>query len=118
MGQGILIHVPQGRFSPMEMLKSMYDPGRPKGKPIGSHLDDLVALNKAIILCRNCSTKFASTARKYKYFRSENDNLLVVRGDCDICRNFDVQSSLFLHESLLPSNRGERPMNSSTRRKT
>lgn len=115
MSKGILIHVPRDRWTASELLQSMEDPGRRAGKPVGSHIDDLTALNKAIILCRLHETQFASTAKKYGYFRSENDNLLVVRGNCDICRNFDVQSSLFLHESLLPSNRGERPMNGYTR---
>lgn len=118
MSKGILINVPRDRWSNAEILQSMEDPGRARGKPVGSHIDDLTTLCKAVILCKGCGPKFASTARKYRYFRSENDNLQMVQGDCDICRMFDPQSSLFLHESLLPSNRGERPMNSYTRRKS
>lgn len=75
-----------------DVLKSQEDPGRKKGKPSGSYIDDLVALKKAVILCDLCVRKF--NAKKAGY--EKPSRFSTVRGKCDDCREMGF-GTLFVH---------------------
>lgn len=99
------IYIPR-EYSKQEILKSSEDKGRPVGKPKGSHLDDLIALRKAVLLCRLCAPQLVKVARKYQY--REDPKMPVVRASCDCCREHDDQARCFLHESLIPERKPSR----------
>ena len=80
------------KWSQRDILASTEDPGRRKGKPSGSYIDELVSLKKAVILCSNCLHKF--NAKKAAYEKPMRFS--VVRGKCDDCREFNF-GTLFLH---------------------
>ncbi len=80
------------KWSKRDVLASTEDPGRRKGKPSGSYIDDLVALRKAVILCNGCLHKF--NAKRSGYRRHERFS--TVRGKCDDCREFGF-GTLFLY---------------------
>lgn len=80
------------QWSKQEVLASTEDPGRKRGKPSGSYIDDLVALKKAVILCSGCLHKF--NAKKVGYKKPERFS--VVRGKCDDCREFGF-GTLFIN---------------------
>ena len=61
-----------------------------------AHLDDMIALRKAVILCDQHALKFATRAAHYELHPSPS--LRRVQGNCDRCRTFGP-GALFLHES-------------------
>lgn len=61
-----------------------------------AHLDDLIALRKALILCDQHAKKFKPRAAHYELHPAKN--LRRVMGNCDCCRVFGP-GALFLHES-------------------
>ena len=79
-----------------DVLKSQEDPGRKKGKPSGSYIDDLVSLKKAVILCDGCLHKFNAERSGYK----KPSKYSVVRAKCDDCREFGF-GTLFLHAGTM-----------------
>lgn len=95
----MIIHVPK-KWSKLDVLQSVEDKGRPVGAVKGSYLDDLMALQKAVILCSGCAAPLLRSAHKFGYAESVNPGLKVVRGRCDLCREFYNDCKLFLHESL------------------
>lgn len=76
--------------------------GRKVGKPHGSHIADLVALRKAILLCGGCKSKFAAKASGYYA-----ENRFGVISACDACRVFGQNVTLHVHESTLTGPRGQ-----------
>jgi hypothetical protein len=82
-----------GKLLPTNLWETM---GRKFGIAHGSYMDDLSANHKTIWLCWSCKHKF--DYKKVHYFYEKN---LRVRGNCDGCRRFDVNSHLFIHESTL-----------------
>lgn len=72
-------------------------PGRPVGHPEGSWIADLVALRKAIILCRTCDHRFDPD--RHHYYKDRK--FPFVQGRCDGCRQFAYQGRLHIHESAL-----------------
>ena len=76
--------------------------GRKFGIPHGTYMDDLAAQHKTIWLCWSCRHKFAH--KKHHYFYEKN---LRVRGDCDGCKRWDVESHLFIHESTVADHGGK-----------
>jgi hypothetical protein len=80
-----------------DIAKSYEDPGRKKGKPSGSYIDDLVALKKAVILCDSCLHKFNAERAKYE----KPARYSTVRAKCDDCREFGF-GTLFLAATKLP----------------
>jgi len=77
-------------------LKHLEAFGRKVGVSAGGYMDDLSAQQKAIWLCRLCRHKF--DYKRAHYFYEKN---MRVRGKCDGCREFDVDSHLFIHESTI-----------------
>ena len=61
-----------------------------------AHLDDMIALRKAIILCDQHALKFKARAAQYELHPSPS--MRRVQGNCDVCKVFQP-GALFLHES-------------------
>lgn len=78
--------------------KLVEDPGRKVGKPEGSHIYDLVALRKAIVLCHiRCRARFDH--KKADYYMDRR--FPYVTGRCDGCRQIAIQAALYIHSSFL-----------------
>lgn len=60
-----------------------------------ANLDNMIALDKAVILCPAHARKFSP--RKAHYSPHPAKNLRVVQGNCDVCKEFGL-SSLFICE--------------------
>jgi hypothetical protein len=60
-----------------------------------AHLDDMIALNKALILCDTHKRKFDAKRARYRVHPAAN--LKRVRGNCDVCKQFCL-ATLFLNE--------------------
>ncbi len=61
-----------------------------------AHLDDMIELRKAVILCDSHARKFKPRAARYELHPATN--LRRVQGNCDVCKAFGL-ATLFLHES-------------------
>src|SRR3990167_6376204 len=61
-----------------------------------AHLDDLIALGKAVVLCDSHVLKFKPRAAHYELHPAKN--MRRVQGNCDVCREFGA-ATLLLHES-------------------
>ena len=61
-----------------------------------THLDDMITLRKALILCDLHARKFKPRAARYELHPAEN--MRRVQGNCDWCKMFNC-ATLFLHES-------------------
>ena len=72
--------------------------GRKVGSIAGSHIADLVALQKAITLCFACAHKFGSEAeiRRKGYYKDRRFGW--VQGKCDDCRQFFPRAMFFIPE--------------------
>lgn len=69
---------------------------RPNRYTSGSaNLDDMIALNKAVILCPTHARKFRPMA--VHYIAHPDKNLRRGLGTCDVCKQFGL-SHLFLNE--------------------
>lgn len=62
-----------------------------------AHLDDMIALGKAVILCDSHARKFSPRAARYELHPAKN--MRRVQGNCDVCKVFGL-ATLFLPESL------------------
>jgi hypothetical protein len=60
-----------------------------------ANLDDMVATGRAVILCTTHARKFNWMAAHYRHHPAKN--LRRVRGNCDVCQQFDL-ASLFINE--------------------
>lgn len=90
----VTIHVPR-EFSKHEILASQEYGGRPQRVMPGSHLSDLIALQKMISLCPLCVGKFHPRAVGYELWRS-----LFTFANCDACRARDPRCKSFIPQSL------------------
>jgi len=70
--------------------------GRPSGRLPASHVDDLVQLRKAIMLCRDCVGKFL--AEKAGYVAKKN--LPFARGRCDHCQHYVERARMFVPRAV------------------
>jgi hypothetical protein len=61
-----------------------------------AHLDDMIALEKALVLCDSHARKFKP--RQAHYALHPAQNMRRVQGNCDVCKMFGM-ATLFLHES-------------------
>lgn len=69
---------------------------RPSRYTSGSaNLDDMIALDKAVILCEAHARRFEPKRARYR--AHPDKNLRRVRGNCDVCRQFG-SAFLFLNE--------------------
>ena len=60
-----------------------------------ANLDNMIALNKAVILCPDHTRKFSP--KKARYRAHPDKQLRRVLGNCDVCQAFGL-SNLFLNE--------------------
>ena len=88
-----------GKLKPSRLREAI---GRKLGIPHGSYMDDLSSQKKTIWLCWSCRYKF--DYKKAHYFYEKN---LRVRGNCDGCKRWDVESHLFIHESTVADHGGK-----------
>lgn len=72
--------------------------GRKPGQTAGTHVSDLAALKKTILLCSSCRPKFDDKA--YGYVTSAR--LPMCGGKCDGCKDNGMGRSVFLHHSQMP----------------
>lgn len=82
------------KLTKADFIKSLEAIGRRKGKPIGSYIIDLADLKKTIVLCSGCVKGF--DAKRHGYYRQRE--YPYVRGNCDACRIFSNDASLFIHQ--------------------
>ncbi len=61
-----------------------------------AHLDDLIELRKALVLCDSHAIKFRPDLAHYELHPAKN--MRRVQGNCDVCQEFGA-ALLFLHES-------------------
>lgn len=78
------------------MARASRSPGRPRGKPAGSWVDELASLGKAICLCFKCQRKFNHKAHGYQRRRFITSNMTTITSDCDGCKTTWITVSLFL----------------------
>lgn len=81
--------IQKAKVSASEFRRNRYTSG-------SAHLDDMIALRKAIILCDQHALKFVSRAAHYELHPSPS--MRRVQGNCDCCLKFGP-GALFLHES-------------------
>lgn len=93
----LTIHMPQQRTQrQVQRAELRRDEFRPNRYTSGSaNLDDMVALGKAVILCSTHARKFNPDAARYRAHPAKN--LRRVRGNCDVCQQFDL-GFLFINE--------------------
>lgn len=60
-----------------------------------ANLDDMVATGRAVILCGTHARKFDAKLARYRPHPAKN--LRRVRGNCDVCQQFDL-AHLFINE--------------------
>ena len=93
------ILVPRYRYCKAPLKEA---PGHKVGTTAGSYIDDIVALQKTVVLCWACQPKF--NYKKYGYYKDRK--FRCVQGTCDGCRNFNPQSAFYIHESFLGTTDG------------
>ena len=84
-------------WTPARRLFAGEDPGRRPGRLPGGHIDDLVAMKKAIMLCPDCRPKFDAPRHDYM----QKSNLPFARGRCDGCSRFSPRMELLCDRSLV-----------------
>jgi hypothetical protein len=78
-------------------------PGRPVGQPEGSWIDELSSRHTAIVLCDiRCRSRFDHKQADYYMDR----RFPYVSGQCDGCRQIEVQCRLYIHNSFLSEPNG------------
>lgn len=69
------------------------DPGRKSGRLAGGHVADMVALDRAVMLCAtNCAGKFNAKAARY----ATRPSIPFAIGRCDGCGQMHPQNRLFV----------------------
>lgn len=96
MGVGILVRkdYTPGEIKRADLARTEFRPNRYTSG--SAHLDDMIALRKAVILCDQHALKFKPRAAHYELHPSPS--MRRVQGNCDCCRRFGP-GALFLHES-------------------
>jgi len=71
-----------------------FHPGRKKTISPGSHLYDLIALKKVIILCWECNHKF------YPHHKSQSYRVdpMKANATCDLCHRASRTANIYIHE--------------------
>ena len=80
-------------WSKAAVLESQAAPVGPKRKLAGTHIDDLVALNKLILMCEYCTHKFSPKAHGYGLWS-------LSRGLCDGCGGHTLHGRAFIPDTL------------------
>lgn len=72
--------------------------GRSARVSAGSHISDLVSLQKTILLCHKCAPKFSSAKNGYV----TNKNIPFACARCDGCKENGMDRRVFIHHSNMP----------------
>ena len=75
----IQVLVPR-QYTAKDLAKAAEAPVGARGKLKGSHIDDLVALGKLVLLCDFCDPKFNPRSNRYERYMK-----IPVAGLCDAC---------------------------------
>lgn len=86
-----------GTFNKDTFTEMKPHPGRPQTQLPSSWVADLVALQKAIVLCWACQPKFDHKRNHYY----KDMRFQFHQGQCDGCRSFAAQGKMYVHESCL-----------------
>jgi hypothetical protein len=97
----MIIAVPKNQklgqgYSKTERLKADEDAGRPWTRPAGGWISDLAELQKFIMLCPFCISKFNPRRAGYEVWRQ---NIYGV-GKCDGCKQMSTYIKGFISEAL------------------
>ena len=87
-----------GKYTPLQKQRAEVKRVEFRRNPYttgSAHLDDLITLGKAVILCGTHVRKFNPKAARYRAHPAKN--MRRVQGSCDVCKQFGL-SSLFLNE--------------------
>ena len=87
------------QWTTLDKINAMAYGGKRRGTPAGTHVTDLSALKKTIVLCGGCQSKF--DWRRHGYYSVWRYEHQPVLGQCDGCRGMisGNDGRLFLHES-------------------
>ncbi len=88
------------KWTPKMLTHVASEGGRRYGKPHGSHVDDLAALRRAIVLCGQCHFRF--DWKRHGYYSVKKYESTLVRGKCFACTLFCEDGRLFIHEDHRP----------------
>ena len=84
----------------MDILKSMLAKGRPVNLVKASHIEDLVSLQKAVVLCAACYKSGWFDWKQKGYYSIWDYEQTPVDGHCDACKEYGTDRRLYLHESI------------------
>lgn len=87
-----------GQYSPQQVQRAHLKSLEFRRNPYttgSANLDNMIALNKAVLLCDTHVRKFNAKAAKYE--RHPAKNLRRVRGNCEVCKQFEL-THLFICE--------------------
>lgn len=85
-------------WTEQRIARESEDPGRSARTLAGSHIADLAALKKAIILCDGCARKQGAAPNGYV----TNSRIPFCGGKCDGCREIGMDRRLFIHHTNMP----------------
>jgi len=83
------------KYTALDHAERVKAQGRRLGKPIGSHIIDLVDLKKAIVLCPNC--QFGFNPKFHKYHKWTKTTFIM--GECDACKQYANQAFMFIPDN-------------------
>ena len=84
---------------PKNRMKAMKAPGRPRGRPVGGWIYDLVGLGKAINLVKKCQHKFNAISVGYSLYPEVTGYDYCI-SDCDDCKESYAKCNTFLKTNL------------------
>lgn len=88
-----------GKYGPQEVRRANVKSLEFRRNPYttgSANLDNMIALQKAVVLCGMHAKKFKPRAAHYELHPAHN--MRRVQGNCDVCKSFGF-ATLFLHES-------------------
>ena len=83
------------KWTTAQFLRQAEAPGRPAARLAGGWIDDLAALDKAILLCGSCSRKFDPKTVDYEAIQAVPGHRFVW-STCDGCKDSNAQCTLFM----------------------
>ena len=80
-------------YTQQQIAESYAVKGRPKGRTPSSHVDDMVALRKLVLLCDFCRPKWNPRKDHYELYQK-----IPVAGNCDACGDHVWTGTAFIPE--------------------
>jgi hypothetical protein len=92
------IWVKHKEHSILEVMKSLEDRGKARGRMNGGYIaGDLAELQKTILLCDLCRHGF--DWKKHHYYNKTFYDGMRATGRCDVCRVYSQKLTFYLHEA-------------------